>query len=221
MITSNQNFSIPVPPFEFHSFIKLKADEFCGYQFREPWHDSRHAIEKVKGVIWDFFSNEHKVQFLGHLVNYTIESYMAHEKICKHPETCAAERKAQDVLYYLYGELKDAGINVDFNSFTTDEIINNNLILNNIDSDLAQMVISNSQVIGNAEIIEAIENLRADLKSMPELYSLGKKKWYQTLTGIVAEYSINKSLDFVLAGISPQLSGLYHTIKIFIAGLLS
>lgn len=199
-----QYTTIPLPNFKFSEIIARKSKTYFDRNFSTIQAiRAKNDSEKIQSELWSLNNNEDRVQFLTYLINKIIESVSKHTTICRKPY-CAVEPNSQELLYFLYGKLDEYGIHTNPESFTTDEIKNNNNILNQISYKLDELK------AGDNVIYDEIEALKIEIESLKGLYALGKEKWGQLFKGIVIENLSNKGIDKILAAISPYLVNLFN-----------
>lgn len=194
--------SIPLPNFKFSDIVDKKVKTFCITYFKGPIFNINGVSERVQNQLWELNTNEDRIQFLTYLINKTTEGLSEYLK--KYPTANShAEVSSQEVLYYLYGKISEYGFNVDIESFSGEEIIKNNSIINDLNQKLEEIKMGQQIIYDDLnEKINILINNNEDLKG---LYILGKKKWYLQLGGIVLENIVDKEMEEVLKLIKPYL----------------
>lgn len=199
-----QYTTIPLPNFKFSEVVERKAKAFFDSQIDITWIQIDENTTNIYSQLLILNNDQDRIQFLTSLISKVVEGVTKHTESCKNPETCFVEPNSQELLYFLYGKLDDYGIHTNPESFTTDEIKNNNKILNEMSYKLDELK------AGDNVIYDEIEALKTEIESLKGFYPLGKEKWGHLFKGIVIENLSNKGIDQILAAISPYLIKLFN-----------
>lgn len=199
-----QYTTIPLPNFKFSEVVARKAEDFFNSDIDIKFIRIEKDTKNIDNQLLVLNNDQDRIQFLTCLISKAIEGISEHIATCLKPRPCLAEIRLQELLYFLYGKLEKYGIHTNPEYFTTDEINNNNKILNEISYKLDELK------AGNNVIYDEIEALKTEIESLKGFYPLGKEKWSQLFKGIVIENLSNKGIDQILAAISPYLIKLFN-----------
>jgi len=202
-IMEEQYTSIPLPNFKFSEVVARKVKAFFDSEIDITYIQIEGDTNSIYNHLLVLNNDQDRIQFVGYLINEVIESVIKHKVSCKNLD-CPVELDSQELLYFLYGKLDEYGIQTNPESFTTDEIRNNNNILNQISYKLDELK------AGDNVIYDEIEALKTEIESLKGLYPLGKEKWGQLFKGIIIENLSNKGIDKILAVISPYFINLFN-----------
>jgi hypothetical protein len=110
-----------------------------------------------------------------------------------------------EMQYYLYGLLSTyTGYNLDSNTFSDNEV---SALNNKIDTILSKL---NEIELGQEIIFDSIDELKNDFQSLKTDFPLGKKRWYQRVSGVVVSYLGTKGADEIFDALKPLLKELIH-----------
>jgi hypothetical protein len=187
---------IPYPNFRFSDYIRRKANEFCTYPLRNGFSNSpKQDIELIERKLNDFHTDEDKTQFITIVVNHLTEELQKHVLKCN-KAGCQAEEMTQDILYYLYNQLQYYGLETNIETFSQDEIYENNDVINKIIYSLEEIK-AGQDIIFTELDIRLIDTVKDEFEDAKGLHVLGKVKWFRYIGGIVMEYVSNKLLEAV------------------------
>jgi hypothetical protein len=124
-------------------------------------------------------TDKDKIDYINYIIKELNTIFEIHQKGCR-DEQCNKPYHYQMITYFLQHELADFGIVFNEDSFTTEDKLKADDILQKIIDDLNEIK-AGQEVIFN------------EINELKDLYFLGKKKWYQLLAG--------KSFDMVASGI--------------------
>lgn len=202
--------TIPYPNFKFSEVVNRKAKDYCSMYLRNENHyEPDEDIPVIENALWNFSKTEDRVQFTIYLINYITEVLAKHLSVCT-ANRCSVEPNCQEFLFFLYRKLDEFGLKTDADSFTTDEVFQNNEVIN-------QILYKLEEIKGGQEIIfEEVESLKKDFSEAKGLQVLGKSKWHKYIAGIVFENLANKGIDDVLKQLIPYLKELINVSKLML-----
>jgi hypothetical protein len=206
--------TIPLPDFTFADVVNRKVKQFADYRLRGPLYNVHEVGDKVQSELWSLSTDADRIQYLGYLVNHVVEVIADHESKCN-KEHCRVGPDGQEFLYFLYGKLADSGLTLRGETFTSREVVENNLTINELTHKLDELKAGEHILYDEfGAVAEQVAGLKADIAELKNLYVLGKKKWYQQFYGIIFENLANKGLDQIMKELAPLLTKLGHeTIK--------
>lgn len=177
---------LPIPPFNVLEFIDRETSGFINAKL-SPRTYALQDDTLLNEFLWSL-KEEHRLQALVKIINTCISVLEIHKrgdktsikrKLPCHIENCAYERGIQKTLYYLYNKLDDYGINPYEDSFTTDEVYDNNIKLDKI-LDEIKLLKAGQEIIFDEVIESSIEQAK-------DLQVLGKQKWHNFMFGIAIQ----------------------------------
>jgi len=210
MMITNDPKTIPLPDFAFADVVNRKAKQFSEFRLRGPLYNVHELGDKIQSELWNLNSDADRIQFLGYAVNHVVEVIAAHECQC-HQAHCRVGPDGQEFLYYLYGKLAESGLKIEGDTFTSNEIVENNGTINQISYKLDELKAGEHIIYDDMQaVLEQLAALKSDIMELKNLYVLGKKKWYQQVYGLIFENLANKGMDEVMKELGPLLTKLGH-----------
>lgn len=163
-------------------------------------------LNDARSKIATFYTKLDKIKFLSLVLEANNSQYQNHLLKCIDPENCDENFQYESLSYYLNQDLRELGVQVSHDAFTSEEKNETEVKLNEVLSQLETL--RNGQQVIYEGLQEEIEELRA-------LYFLGKKNWYQLLIG--------KSTEMVSAGIISETVSkqIVDSVKPFFTNLLA
>jgi hypothetical protein len=194
---------IPEPDFSFNEIAILKAEQlfgrvFCGplgYQFDAGYKETEFEYS-VSSSIGQLYNREDKIACILEILKFLNEQANADGL------TEGIKRKKY-LVYTLASKLVD--YNFDRAAFSNEEV-------SDLERKINAILIKLDEIqVGNEILFDEINELKADLDSLKTDVPLGKKRWYQRATGIVATFACHKGSDVIFdETLKPLLKDLIH-----------
>lgn len=201
------------------------AHRFVAYQDKDD--DKKYITNGLKR----FINKSDKIIFLLEAINYLNKELVEiNESIdYKLPKDCdyvtssiyerdmylgnkeLKERKTriENQVFYAVRELEKLGLNgLDKNAFSNSQISD---LTRKIDALLIKI---DELTVGQEVIYNFVDDLKTDLKELKSEFPLGKKRWYQRLSGIVTSYLGNKGADALYGLLKPDIIKIIKEIAI-------
>jgi hypothetical protein len=166
------------------NYVNKRADKFVERYISRQISDHQDVIDAAKSEIYNIESDLDKVTFLRIVLESNAKTYQEHLLVCTDKTGCQSNYDHESIAYFLTQELNGLGIRTDNDQFTVEEKRDSESKLDQIINDL-QTLKDGHQII--------YDDLRAEIEELKELFILGKRKWFQLLSG--------KTADMVTSGI--------------------
>lgn len=208
---------------DFHDVAKQESREYLnnGYKF-VSYSDKDDDKKFVTNGLKRFSNKIDKIVFLIEAINHqnellddvstridfkAIENYDSdnfsinnYDEFQRNQELVKNKKNYEARIFYAARELEKLGLNdLNKNAFSQSQVIDLTRKINALLIKIDELTVS-QQVIFNF-----IDELKEDLKDLNKDYPLGKKRWYQRFSGIVASYLGNKGADALYDLIKPDI----------------
>lgn len=212
------NISVPAPNFDFDVVAQKKAKNIINLyiyigNFTNPYiNTTEKIIQDIKSDFYYLKELRLKIVFVNEIILSVVKIKSEHEdnvvkyssksnKLSSHNQLIQDSTldSLNEMLFFLYGLLRDSGYNLDTNTFSNEEVSDLN---SKIDSILQKL---NEIQLGQEIIFDDIAELKNDFESLKSDYISGKKRWYQRAAGIVVSYAGTKGADEVYEQLKPLL----------------
>lgn len=145
----------------------------------------------------DFIDNYEKRE--SHMSIYDLETYNDYKQKQKKQEILETAR-----LYAIRG-LEKLGISkITENAFEKTEVVD---VEKKLDIILAKI---DTLKMGQEIIYDQIEDFKSEMSDLKNDFPLGKKRWYQRLSGVIAEHAIDKGFEKTIEYLKPDILSLLH-----------
>lgn len=180
------------------------ADNFVSEYIEHSVSNYIEIIEQAKSKLYAIDSQKDKIKFLNIILEANNKAYDRHKPKCSAPDKCQTNFAHESINYFLQQELNRLGIQLNEDTFTSDEKNNSESKLDNVLKDLEELKMGN-QII--------YDDIMQEINEMKELYFLGKKNWYQLLAGkclsMVASGIISETVSkAIIKSIEPEIQKL-------------
>jgi hypothetical protein len=226
-ISLMEYLQLPLPDFNFSEHIKFEAQEFIETHFVEqrivettkhirPDH-SEHTKREISDKVYFYHNIEDRLIFISEILTHLSKlkskeqtRIISMSSIGSMPQQVERNdlyyRIIESYQFYIYNICSKIGYNLDRNTFSPEEVHEQNLKIDDIIDTLNRIFLSQQL------LYDEIQELKQDLQSLKSDYVLGKKRWYQRFAGIAANYVVGKSADEVWAAILPKIKEiLFHS----------
>jgi hypothetical protein len=218
---------------DFEGVIRRESREYLinGYKFIS-YQDKDDDKKFITNGLKRFINKNDKIIFLLEAINYLneekagaasnldisiVENYSwetghnmwEREQYSYHLGMLNRTKKCEAQIFYAVRELEKLGLNgLDKSAFS-------NVQVNDLTRKLNALLIKIDELTVGQEIIyNFIDELKTDLKELKNEFPLGKKRWYQRFSGIVASYLGNKGADALYDIIKPDIMKIIQDVAI-------
>jgi hypothetical protein len=218
---------LSIKDFDFDCVIKSQSKEYLtnGFKF-VSYQDKDDDRKFVTNGLKRFVNKNDKIIFLLESINFLngklIEvdkridfsmtkpsSIYDYEFFQNNEDLKNKKNKYQAQIYYAVRELEKLGLNgLDKNAFSNNQV---NELTRKINSLLIKI---DELTVGQEIIYNFIDELKLNLFEMKSDFPLGKKRWYQRFSGIVASYIGHKGADTLYDLIKPEIMQIIKEIPI-------
>jgi hypothetical protein len=227
-----EEFIKVIETFDFQHAVRQESNEYLssGYRF-VSYQDKDDDKKFITNGLKRFSNKEDKTIFLLEAVNYLNENLIKIDKkvdynmiepshgsafyifqLEAYQENQALIKKRlkiQSKIFYAVRELEKLGLKgLDKNAFSTSQVDDLTRKIN------ALLIKIDQLTVGQEIIFNFIDELKEDLKEIKSDFPLGKKRWHQRFSGIVANYLGHKGADTLYDLIKPDIMKIIKGIPI-------
>ncbi|MFB0496910.1 hypothetical protein ABID99_003147 [Mucilaginibacter sp. OAE612] len=215
---------------DFDNVVKQESREYLEDGYKSVSYNDRNDDKKfITNGLKRFSNKSDKIVFLIEAINHqneelesvleridysAIENYnddefsvFDHQRLQHHQDLVKSKRNHEARIFYAVRELEKLGLNdLNKNAFSQSQVTD---LMRKINALLIKI---DELSVGQEVIFNFIDDLKADLQDLNKDYPLGKKRWYQRFSGIVASYLGNKGADALYELIKPDLTKILENV---------
>lgn len=203
-----QDGYLKLPDFEFSEVVERKASEIFEGYFQGLYFEPQIYNEVINKTLHNLYERNDKIQFLSYIINRVVVNIEVHDAKCT-TKDCPIVPDSQEFLYFLYGKLKENGLDVRKDLFSSQEVYENNQKIDLIIQKLTELQ------VGQEVLFNEIEEVKDGLESAKSLQVLGKKKFYTYLKGFFGEKLSDKAFESIWDSLKPLVKKLINDVDSF------
>ncbi|GGH16828.1 hypothetical protein [Mucilaginibacter phyllosphaerae] len=221
-----------ISDFDFDSVVRHESREYLNEGYKIVSYSDKDDDKKfITNGLKRFSNKDDKIVFLIEAINHQNElldyvstridykvidnydndnfSINNYEEFQRNQELLKEKKNHEARIFYAVRELEKLGLNdLNKNAFSQPQVSDLTRKIN------ALLIKIDELSVGQEVIFNFIDELKGDLKDLNKDYPLGKKRWYQRFSGIVASYLGNKSADALYDLIKPDIIKILQDVSI-------